>query len=77
MVVYCALALLLARRIRADQTELPAFTQRLGLIALAVIGGLAIQLAVTRVTEPDPLAGIAWRTYWLRPYKWLNPGDIV
>ncbi|HEY3340943.1 MAG TPA: glycosyltransferase family 39 protein, partial [Anaerolineae bacterium] len=62
--VYAVLALLLVRRVRADQPLSRA--QRSGLIALSIVGGLAIQWSATRVTEPDPLVGIAWRTYAIK-----------
>lgn len=37
--------------------------QKRALFALFVFGGLALQMVVTAATEPDPLAGIARRTF--------------
>ena len=75
VMVYSVLALLLIRRVRQDQ---PLNTRgRLGLIALSIIGGLAIQWAVTRVTEPDPLVGIAWRTYAIKSNGFWTVGAQV
>src|SRR5438128_6551699 len=47
VVTYCGIVILFARHVKPDQTLSRA--QRAGLIGLAVVGGLAIQLAVTRV----------------------------
>lgn len=75
VLVYTVLALLLARRVKADQPLSRA--QRSGLIALAIVGGLAIQWSVTRVTEADPLVGIAWRTYAIKSNGYWAVGAQV
>lgn len=42
-----------------------------GVFALFILGGLVLQLAVTAATEPDPLAGIARRTFaWATGGYW-------
>jgi hypothetical protein len=69
---YCTLAVLFARRVQSDQGL--SRTQRLGLIGLVIAGGLAIQLSVTRLSEVDPLAGIAWRTYAIKTNGYWTVG---
>jgi hypothetical protein len=75
VILYCAISLFFIRRVRGEQPLSRA--QHLALIAIAIIGGLAIQLAVTRVTEPDPLVGIAWRTYAIKSNGFWTVGAGV
>jgi hypothetical protein len=75
VLVYVVLALLLARRVKADQPLSRA--QRGALIVLSIVGGLAIQWSVTRVTETDPLVGIAWRTYAIKSNGYWSVGAQV
>lgn len=75
VVVYCALAMLLVWRVSDSKPLTQA--QRWGLVGLVIVGGLAIQLAVTRVTEPDPLVGIAWRTYAIKSNGYWTVGAVV
>ncbi len=73
--LYSAVSWLLIRRIKPDGglTRM----QRIELITLVVLGSLAIQWSVTRVSEPDPLAGIAWRTYAIKSGGYWTVGAQV
>ncbi|MCL4506005.1 MAG: glycosyltransferase family 39 protein [Chloroflexi bacterium] len=75
LVIYGLACLWLARGVQADKPL--TRPQRASLIGLAVVGGLAIQFAVTRVTEPDPLVGIAWRTYAIKSGGYWSVGAQV
>jgi hypothetical protein len=73
--VYAVCGWLLVRRVKRDDSLTKA--QRGALAALAIIGGLAIQWSVTRVTEPDPLVGIVWRTYAIKSSGYWTVGAQV
>jgi hypothetical protein len=75
VLLYTLLALFLALRVRSDASL--SRRQRLALIALAIVGSLAIQWSVTRVTESDPLVGIAWRTYAIKSNGYWSIGAQV
>jgi hypothetical protein len=66
---YAALLWLLLRPAPADVSLSNA--QKTGLLALFVTGGLLIQLLATAITEGDPFAGIARRTFaWATGGYW-------
>ena len=72
---YAICGWLLVRRVKSDDGLTQS--QRAGLIAVAIVGGLAIQWSVTRVTEPDPLVGIVWRTYAIKSSGYWTVGAQV
>ncbi len=73
--IYCVLGFWLIQRVKADRPLLRI--HHIGLIGLGVVGGLAIQIAVIRVTEPDPVVGIVWRTYAIKSGGYWSVGAQV
>jgi hypothetical protein len=77
---YCTLAGLLLRRAGEGRAlEGPDWRRtKWATFGLVVIGGLALQIALTTATEPDPLTGLARRTYsWATGGYWTVGAPVT
>ena len=77
---YCAIAGLILHQ-AADPARSGGLSWRRSkwaALGLVVIGGLLLQLAITAATEPDPLVGLARRTYsWATGGYWTVGAQVT